>query len=144
MALKSLIKIPYQKIENNLPAFRHTHKHDAGHDLYAAEYVRFCPGETVPIKTNLRVCIPQGYVGLVTGRSGNSVRGLLCHLGTIDAGYTGPIYAVLSNLEKHWFEVVTGDRIAQLVILKLPKVEFVEGDLPETERGEKGLGSTGR
>jgi dUTP pyrophosphatase len=69
---------------------------------------------------------------------------LLCHLGTIDAGYTGPIWVVLSNLNKHMAEIKRGDRIAQLVVLKLPDVGMVEGDLPETERGDSGLGSTGR
>jgi dUTP pyrophosphatase len=142
--VKSIAKITFQKIFNELPAFFHAHKNDAGRDLYSAENLWIRARETETIQTNLRVCIPKGYVGLVTGRSGNSSRGLFCHLGTIDAGYTGPIYAVLSNLNKHMAEIKQGDRIAQLVILKLPDVELVEGDLPETERGDSGLGSTGR
>lgn len=139
-----MAKVTFQKIDGELPAFKHAHKNDAGYDLYSAENLWIRAGETETIQTNLRVCIPEGYVGLVTGRSGNSGRGLLCHLGTIDAGYTGPIYAVLSNLNHHMVEVKRGDRIAQLVVLKLPDVEMVEGDLPETERGDSGLGSTGR
>jgi dUTP pyrophosphatase len=138
------VKILYQAVEKDLPAFRHAHKNDAGYDLYSTENVWLRARETAPVQTNLRVCIPAGYFGLVTGRSGNSSRGLLCHLGTIDAGYTGPIYAVLSNLNSHMAEVKRGVRIAQMVILKLPDVEMVEGDLPETERGDRGLGSTGR
>jgi dUTP pyrophosphatase len=138
------VKIPYQRVVAVLPAYKHAHKNDAGYDLYSAENLWIRAGETETIQTNLRVCIPEGYVGLVTGRSGNSSRGLFCHLGTIDAGYTGPIYAVLSNLNHHMVEVKRGDRVAQLVILRLPEVELSEGDLPETERGKKGLGSTGR
>jgi dUTP pyrophosphatase len=137
-------EIPYKAINNELPAFFHAHENDAGYDLYSAENLWIRTGETETIQTNLRVCIPEGYVGLVTGRSGNSSRGLLCHLGTIDAGYTGPIWVVLSNLNHHMVEVKRGDRVAQLVILRLPEVELSEGDLPETERGKKGLGSTGR
>ena len=153
MTLKSLtkveltgdkVKILYQAIEGDLPAFRHAHENDAGYDLYSAENAWIMSGETRAIQTNARVCIPAGYVGLVTGRSGNNSQGMLCHLGTIDAGYTGPIYAVLSCLTYHGMNVRRGDRIAQLVILKLPEVELSEGILPETERGEKGLGSTGR
>lgn len=144
MALKSLINIPYQKITNGIPAFRHAHENDAGYDLYSTEDAWIRSGETRAIMTNARVCIPPGFVGIVTGRSGNNSQGMLCHLGTIDAGYTGPIYAVLSCLTYHGKHVRQGDRVAQLVILKLPKVELVEGILPETERGEKGLGSTGR
>ncbi len=142
--MKSMAKITFQKIDGELPAFKHAHKNDAGYDLYSTENLWIRAGETETVQTNLRVCIPEGYVGLITGRSGNSGRGLLCHLGTIDAGYTGPIYAVLSNLNKHMAEIKQGDRIAQMVILKLPDVEMVEGDLPETERGDRGLGSTGR
>jgi dUTP pyrophosphatase len=138
------VKIPYQRVVAVLPAYKHAHKNDAGYDLYSTESVWIRPGETETVQSNIRVCIPEGYVGLVTGRSGNSGRGLLCHLGTIDAGYTGPIWVVLSNLNKHMAEIKQGDRIAQLVVLKLPDVELVEGDLPETERGNRGLGSTGR
>lgn len=138
------MKIPYQKIEPDLPAFEHAHIDDAGFDLYSTENAWIDAGETRSIMTNLRACIPHGHVGLVTGRSGNNTRGLLVHIGTIDAGYTGPIYAVLSNLNHRRIKIGRGDRIAQLVILKLPDVELVEGDLPDTERGENGLGSTGR
>ena len=95
------VKIHYQAIEGDLPAFRHAHKNDAGYDLYSTENEWIPSGETRAIQTNTRVCIPAGYVGLVTGRSGNNARGMLCHLGTIDAGYTGPIYAVLSCLTYH-------------------------------------------
>lgn len=142
--MKSMAKITFQKIDSKLPAFKHAHKNDAGYDLYSAENLWIRAGETETVQTNLRVCIPEGYVGIITGRSGNSSRGLLCHLGTIDAGYTGTIYAVLSSVSYHGMHVRKGERIAQLVILKLPDVEMVEGDLPETERGDRGLGSTGR
>jgi dUTP pyrophosphatase len=138
------VKILYQVIDGCLPAFRHAHKNDAGYDLYSTENAWIRSGETRAIMTNARVCIPAGYVGIVTGRSGLNTEGILCHLGTIDAGYTGPIWVVLSNLNHHMVEVKRGDRVAQLVILELPEVELVEGILPETERGKKGLGSTGR
>ena len=138
------VKILYQVVDGCLPAFRHAHKNDAGYDLYSTENAWIRSGETRAIMTNARVCIPAGYVGLVTGRSGLSTEGILCHLGTIDAGYTGPIWAVLSNLYHHMVEVKRGDRVAQLVILELPEVEMSEGKLPETERGNQGLGSTGR
>jgi dUTP pyrophosphatase len=139
-----MLKIPFQRVCDDLSAFYRAHADDAGIDLHSTEHIWIRTGETRSIMTNLRACIPPGHVGLVTGRSGYNIRGLLAHLGTIDAGYTGPIYAVLSNLNHQWIEINRGDRIAQLVILKLPDVELVEGDLPETERGENGLGSTGR
>jgi len=138
------VKILYQVIDGCLPAFRHAHKNDAGYDLYSTENAWIRSGETRAIMTNARVCIPPGYMGRVTGRSSTATRGLLCHTGTVDAGYTGPIYAILSNLNHHMVEVKRGDRVAQLVILELPEVEMSEGKLPETERGNQGLGSTGR
>lgn len=142
--MKCKIKIPYQATVDELPAFKHAYKNDAGYDLYSTENTWVPSGETRAIMTTAQVCIPAGYVGLVVGRSGNNARGMLCHLGTIDAGYTGTIYAVLSSVSYHGMHVRKGERIAQLVILKLPEVEMVEGDFPDTERGENGLGSTGR
>lgn len=136
--------IKYQLIENGLPAFRHAHEDDAGYDLYSTSTIWIRSRETVPAQTNLRICLPSGYVGLVTGRSGNNVRGLLGHIGTIDSGYTGLIYAIITNLNDHVIKIDRGDRIAQLVILKLPEIELVRGVLPETNRGASGLGSTGR
>ena len=138
------VKIPYQWVEKDLPAFRHAHKTDAGYDLYSTENVWLRARETAPVQTNLRVCIPAGYVGFVTGRSGMAAQGVLCHSGTIDAGYTGSIFAIITNQNNHVKKIDRGERIAQLVILKLPEVEMVEGDLPDTERGNQGLGSTGR
>lgn len=136
--------IKYQLIESGLPAFKHAHADDAGYDLYATDTLWIRSRETVPAQTNLRICIPRGYVGLVTGRSGNNAKGLYNHIGTIDSGYTGPIYAIITNLNNHVAKIDRGDRIAQLVILKLPEIELVRGVLPETNRGASGLGSTGR
>ena len=105
------VKILYQVIDGCLPAFRHAHKNDAGYDLYSTENAWIRSGETRAIMTNARVCIPSGFVGIVTGRSGNNSQGMLCHLGTIDAGYTGPIWVVLSCLTYHGMHVRQGDRV---------------------------------
>jgi dUTPase len=65
--MKSMAKITFQKIDGELPVFKHAHKNDAGYDLYSTENLWIRAGETETIQTNLRVCIPEGYVGLVTG-----------------------------------------------------------------------------
>lgn len=142
--MKSLIKVAYQKIDEDLPAFKHAHADDAGYDLYATGSACIGARETRAIVTNIRICIPSGYVGLVTGRSGLNAQGIVTHQGTIDAGYTGAIQAVLSNLNDGMVRIKKGDRIGQLVILKLPDIVMIEEELPETERGSAGMGSTGR
>lgn len=97
------------------------------------------------IDTGVHVAIPAGYVGFLKSKSGlNIVRGLTSD-GTIDAGYTGSIRVKLYNHTGQWAKFDRGDKISQLVILPIitPEVEVV-GELPETERGADGFGSTGR
>lgn len=124
----------------------YAHPGDAGADLRSVEQVMLQPGHRKLIGTGVRVSIPQAYVGLVMPRSGLSANyGLSVIPGTIDSGYRGEIKVLLHNVG---FEVITvgvGDRIAQLEIFPVVRAEFrVVDDLDETERGEAGIGSTGR
>lgn len=121
------------------------HPNDAGLDLYAAErkIVRARDYET--IDTGVHVEILEGYVGLLTSKSGLMAKsGLTCR-GTIDSGYTGSIKAVMFNHGAKDYIVEKGDKVTQLVILKceLPTLEPAD-NLEETDRGNGGFGSTGR
>lgn len=124
------------------------HPDDAGADLAAAEAVVLGPGERCTIGTGVRVALPSGTVGFVVPRSGLAHRHGLTIVnapGTIDAGYRGEIRVVLLNTDRESsYRIEVGDRIAQLVVLQLPSVEFVPVDgLDAAERGEAGFGSTG-
>jgi dUTP pyrophosphatase len=122
---------------------------DAGFDLTACERVELGPGERCVIGTGIAVAIPPGHAGLVVPRSGLAARhglGKVNAPGLIDEGYRGEVKVILHNTDREApFLIEPGMRIAQLVIVELPQVELVEvEELPESERGQGGLGSSGR
>lgn len=121
------------------------HEHDAGLDLYAAETAYIAPHSWVAISTGVHAEIPRGFVGLLTSKSGLMAKhGLTCR-GTIDAGYTGTIKAVIFNHSERVYKVTQGDKVTQMVIMPIitPELELVE-ELEQTDRGAGGFGSTGR
>ncbi len=121
----------------------------SGMDLRAAvkENIIIKPFETKVIPTNLAVEIPEGYEGQVRPRSGLAAKYFITVLntpGTIDSDYRGEIKIILTNLGKEDFIVKRGDRIAQLVIVKVEKVDVVESvELNLTNRNQGGFGHTG-
>jgi len=122
----------------------------AGMDLRAflKEPVVLQPGERALIPTGLYIALPEGYEAQIRPRSGLAIKhgiGLLNAPGTIDADYRGEIKIILVNHSGMPFEIKDGDRIAQMVVNKVEKVEWLPADrLDETERGEGGFGSTGK
>lgn len=121
------------------------HEHDAGLDLYAAETAYIAPHSWVAVSTGVHAEIPRGFVGLLTSKSGLMAKhGLTCR-GTIDAGYTGTIKAVIFNHSDQVYKVTAGDKVTQMVIMPIitPELELVE-ELEKTERGSGGFGSTGK
>ena len=120
---------------------------DAGLDLAACERHELAPGARAVVGTGLAVAIPEGYAGFVQPRSGLAARHGLSVVnapGLIDSGYRGEVQVVLLNTDSsESFAVEPGMRIAQLVVLPLPELELVEvEELPETERGVRGFGSS--
>ncbi len=121
---------------------------DAGFDLAACERVELAPGARAVVGTGIAVAIPPGHAGLVIPRSGLAARhglGKVNAPGLIDEGYRGEVKVILHNTDRETsFVVEPGMRIAQLVVVELPRVELVEvDDLPPSERGDGGLGSSG-
>ena len=122
---------------------------DAGLDLSACERVELPPGGRAVVGTGIAVAIPAGHAGLVVPRSGLAARhglGKVNAPGLIDEGYRGEVKVILLNTDRDEpFVVEPGMRIAQLVVVELPQVELAEVDqLPLSERGAGGLGSSGR
>jgi dUTP pyrophosphatase len=120
---------------------------DAGLDLAACEHALLGPGERATVGTGVAVAIPSGYAGYVQPRSGLAERHgitIVNSPGLVDSGYRGELRVVLLNTDRERvFEVETGMRIAQLVLLPVPPVELqVVDDLPGSERGERGFGSS--
>jgi dUTP pyrophosphatase len=122
---------------------------DAGLDLAACERHELGPGERAVVPTGLAVAIPEGYAGFVQPRSGLASRHGITIVNTpglVDSGYRGELRVVLLNTDRSEpFVVEPGMRIAQLVVLPVPEVELVEvEELPESERGVRGFGSSSR
>jgi dUTP pyrophosphatase len=141
-------ELPFRRLrpEGKLPKAQQPG--DAGLDLCSAVDVVVEPGERVMIPTGVAVAIPEGHAGLVLPRSGLAAkRGLTManSPGLIDAGYRGEVICAAVNLDREQpVKILVGDRIAQLVIVELPRVEPTWVDeLPETTRSEGGFGSTG-
>lgn len=121
------------------------HPTDAGLDLYAKDRRPIRPLDWEKIDTGVHIQIPEGYVGLITSKSGLMANeGFTCR-GTIDSGYTGSIHAVLFNHSRAYKIIEKGQKVAQLVIVPIvtPDPELVD-TLEETDRGDGGFGSTGK
>lgn len=134
--------------ELDLPAY--ARPGDAGIDLLAREGAKLARrGGRALIPTGISLALPDGYAGFVQPRSGLALRhGVTClnTPGLIDSGYRDELRVLLVNTDPESdYEVVRGDRIAQLVVQRVEQVAFQEVDeLPESERGLGGFGHTGR
>ena len=120
---------------------------DAGLDLTACERVVLAPGRRASVGTGVAIAVPDGFAGYVQPRSGLALKhgiALVNSPGLIDSGYRGELRVVMLNTDhEHAFTVEPGMRIAQLVLLQVPEVDLREVDeLPGSERGERGFGSS--
>ena len=137
-----------RRLDPDLPVPSYAHPGDAGADLHAAAEVTLLPGERTLVPTGVALALPDGYVGLVHPRSGLAARHGITIVnapGTVDAGYRGEVLVNLVNLDpREAFTVRRGDRIAQLVVQQVARVEFVEVDsLEDSSRGDTGHGASG-
>lgn len=126
----------------------YAHPGDAGADLVSTEDVVLGPGERATVGTGLKIALPNGYVGFVVPRSGLAAKHgitIVNSPGTVDAGYRGELRVTLLNTDaREPHAIAKGDRIAQLIVMPVPRVRFVEVEhLPGSDRGENGFGSTG-
>ena len=131
-----------------LPLPAYATEHAAGLDVVAAEALTLGPGERHAVATGFAIAIPEGYEVQVRPRSGLALKhGITClnTPGTIDSDYRGEVKVILANLGGEDFEIVRGERIAQLVPASVQRARFAEvRELGSTERGAGGFGSTGR
>ncbi len=142
-----MIELPILRLREDAVVPAHAYAGDAGLDLAACERVELAPGERATVGTGLAVAIPEGFAGFVQPRSGlASTHGITIvnTPGLVDPGYRGELRVILLNTDSEAaFVVEPGMRIAQLVVVPVSAVEPVEVDeLPETERGVRGFGSS--
>ena len=142
-----MIKLPLKRLDPSIELPAYARAGDAGLDLRAAHDTTLEPGGRGVVGTGLAVAIPPGYAGLVLPRSGLALKQgvtILNAPGLVDAGYRGEIKVLLVNHGDTPVTVRRGDRIAQLVIQSVERVELIAVDeLPASERGAGGFGSTG-
>jgi len=143
------ITIRYLKHHAGLPAIRRQTPGSSGFDVHAAcaDRTVVAPGAAALIPAGFELSMPETYEAQVRPRSGLALKnriGLLNSPGTVDSDYRGEVCVILYNFGEEDFVVRRGDRIAQLVFSRAPRVELVEDDaLDETERGPGGFGHTG-
>jgi dUTP pyrophosphatase len=142
-----MIELPIKRLRPDAVVPGRAYSGDAGLDLSSCERVELAPGERALVPTGIAVAIPEGYAGFVQPRSGLATKhgiSIVNTPGLVDSGYRGELLVNLVNTDKREaFVVEPGMRIAQLVILPIPELELVEvDDLPESERGVRGFGSS--
>ncbi len=144
----SKVNIEFKLLHELAQAPKYAHDGDAGADLVCIEDVTLSPGERSLVSTGVAIALSAGYVGLVHPRSGLATKhgiGIVNTPGTIDSGYRGELKICLINLDpSETVNLPAGSRIAQLVIQEVTTAQFIQvQDLGETERNDKGFGSTG-
>lgn len=144
---RDTMQVNFTRLDLELPIPEQAHIGDAAVDLHSRIDFELQPGERASVATGIAVAIPIGYAGLVLPRSGHARRhglGVVNGPGLIDSGYRGEISVLLINHGSETVSFARSDRIAQLAIVPVPAVEWVETDsLEDTSRGTGGFGSTG-
>jgi dUTP pyrophosphatase len=137
------------QLDPELPLPRFAKPGDAGADLYARIDLTLAPGERALMPTGIASALPPGFAAFIHPRSGLAIRDGLSMVnapGTVDASYRGEIQVILVNMDRtNAISIKRGDRVAQIVIQRIENVNFVPvSQLPGTERGSGGFGSTGK
>jgi dUTP pyrophosphatase len=143
-----VIEVPVTRLREDAVLPSRAYPGDAGLDLVSCERHEIGPGQRAMVGTGIAVAIPDGHAGWVTPRSGLATRHGITIVNTpglVDAGYRGELRVILHNTDlEDPFVVEPGMRIAQLVVVAVPAAELREVDeLPASERGEGGFGSSG-
>jgi dUTP pyrophosphatase len=141
------LELPVRRVREDARLPGAAYVDDAGLDLATCDPIQLEPGERAIASTGLAVAIPPGYAGFVQPRSGLAAKhgiAVVNSPGLIDSGYRGEIKVVLLNTDaRATFVAEAGERIAQLVVLRIPAVAPLEvTELPPSERGARGFGSS--
>ena len=143
------MRLAVRRLEADARLPSRSYDDDAGFDLYAAEAATVPAGGRASVRTGIALEIPERHAGLVLPRSGLAAKhgiALVNAPGLIDAGYRGEVRVLLLSTDAgEDFEIAVGDRIAQLLVVRVEAPDVVEvEDLAASERGEAGFGSSGR
>ena len=142
------LQVLITRLDPSIPLPRYAKGGDAGADIVSRIDITLQPGERALVPTGISIALPDGYVALVHPRSGLAITHGVTMVnapGTVDAGYRGELQCIMINHDpKEPITFHKGDRIAQLVIQKVERAQFIEVEnLPGSGRGNGGFGSTG-
>lgn len=138
------LKLKIEKISHSAKLPTRAYEHDAGMDLYSADYYSLFPGDFAIIKTGIKIAIPNGFAGLIWDKSGIAKNGIKTSGGVIDSGYRGEILINIINLSHDIYNIAPGQKIAQLLIQKIAMPEIIEESVSDgTHRGGGRFGSSG-
>lgn len=143
------MKVFITRLDKDLPIPQYAQAGDAGADVHSRIDIAVAPGERALVPTGISIALPDGYAAFAHPRSGLAIKhgvGMVNAPGTIDAGFRGELQIILINHDlRETFTIKRGDRIAQLVFQKVERADFIEvEELPGSDRGTDGFGSTGR
>jgi dUTP pyrophosphatase len=141
-----MVRIMFKKLAESARKPEHNHQGDAGYDLFVSREVNIPPGEWADVHTDIAIALPDTLWGEITGRSSTfRKRGMQVQHGVIDAGYRGELFIAVWNPSTEYKTIQVGERIAQLIPHERVELQWRETDeLPDSQRGTGGFGSTGR
>ena len=138
-------KFLIERLNQNAKLPNKAHLGDAGYDLYSDDYYSIPPYGQSLVKTGLKMAIPHEHVGLIWDKSGIAKDGIKTMGGVIDENYRGEINVVIKNLSEIDYNIVPGQKIAQILIQKISDFEIFEDKINDiTERAENNFGSSGK
>jgi len=138
-------KLKVERLSNEAKLPTKAHAGDAGYDLYSSDYYSIAPYGQALVSTGIKMAIPAGHVGLIWDKSSLASNGLKTMGGVIDENYRGGIIVVVKNLSEIDYNIVPGQKVAQILIQKVADFEISEEEISDsTERQAGGFGSSGK
>jgi len=142
---ENLPELKIERLSESVKLPQKAHAGDAAYDLYANDYYSLAPYNQALVATGLKIAIPEGYVGLIWDKSGLAANGITTMGGVIDSNYRGEIKVIVKNLSEEIFNIVPGQKIAQILIQTITDLKISEEKLDNlTERQDRGFGSSGQ
>ena len=139
--------VGFKKLSPDAKPFEYSRPGDACMDMFALDYTKLFSHRPTLIKTGIAVEIPDGYEGIVRGRSGYALmHNIIVHVGTIESAYRGDVSIIATLISDKDFPSIVipkHARIGQFSIHPITKINLIERQLSETERGDQGFGSSG-
>lgn len=143
--VKDNYQLLVEKLNPQAKLLQKAHSEDAGYDLYASDYYSLPPYGQALVSTGLKLNIPTGLVGLIWDKSGLAFEGIKTMGGVIDSNYRGEIKVVVKNLSEEFFNIIPGQKVAQILFQPVLDLEIKEEKINDnTERAAAGFGSSGK